>query len=289
MYKIIIKTYNFVENFLKYDLNLKNKKDIKKIEEETFQIEFKEEELEQLKEFISHCLYYSRLIKNLYLEKEINEKTEFIDLLNLNLSNRDYKINKSNNLNNELNPILVNYCLYQLGLDEEEDYSIIDPLAQTGETIIETEIFASKKPLNLQQRTKIPAKEEFEFIPQLPKQNKTKNKILAFVQDNNSFKNLKENMNFANSKIKVSQYELDWLDVKFKEAEIDFAITQITPENEDKLDKLLYMLAFVISDAILLISHKEIDKKIIKKYELEIELEEKIEIENKEFFITILN
>jgi len=281
MFEIIIKTYSFVENFLKYDLK---RDDIKKIDENSFQINIKDES--ELQEFMTHLLYFSRLVKRVLLKKD----DELIDMFDFDLSVRDYKLNKSKE---DLNPILINYCLYQLGLDEEdEEYSIIDPIANKGEVIIETEIFASKKPLNLQKRLKIPYVKQFKTFPSLPNKQTTKNKVLAFVQDNLDFKELKENINFANSKIRVSKYELDWLDVKFKEAEVDFSISQIPALEDEKfndlIEELLYMSAFVISDAICLISKKEIPKNIIKKHELEIDFEEKVVVDGEEFFITIL-
>lgn len=215
-----------------------------------------------------------------------------LDLIGFNLSKRDYKIN---NNSKSINTLLVNYALYLLKLDEFEDkYSIIDPASHTGDIIIESASFNKRKPIHIKKRHELPIKKLFSILPKMQNKIEDKNKYLAVVQNNKIFKELKENLSASgNSNVKVSQYELDWLDVKFQEASCDFIISQIPTFQDEKereyyLTQFFYQVEFIVNEAICVISKKEINKKYFKKQELEIEEEKEVFIGEQQYWIYVL-
>jgi len=214
-----------------------------------------------------------------------------IDLVGFNLTKRDYKVN---NGHLTLNSIIPNFCFYLIGLDEEEkNYSLLDPISSLGDITIEAASFNPRLALNQKKKHQVLIKKLFNFIPPIPKEsNKQKLKILSVVQNNKVFKNQRENMNYSGLNYKLSQYEIDWLDVKFKEAQIDYIVTQI-PEfvDEKEKDKFLgeffYQLEFIFNVAAI-ISKSKIDKKYFTKNELDILEEKKITITKQDYYIYVI-
>lgn len=217
-----------------------------------------------------------------------------LDLVGFNLLKRNYKLN-SGALT--INSIIPNYCFYLLGVDEmDSNYSIIDPISSLGDIVLEAASFNPRLALNEKNKHNLPIKKLFNFMPPLILNNKSKYKVKVYsiVQNNKVFKNQRENMNFAGYNYKLSQFDVDWLDVKFKEAQVDFVVSQIPEFLDDvKRDKFLkeffYQVEFIFNEALAVISKKEIDKKYFKENELLIQDEKKIFITNQPYFIYILN
>ncbi len=285
MHEIIIETQPFIEKFTQKEIKQFTKNKIKKTNPEEFEIKFKTNE--ELSEFLTNILYYSRTIENIYLKQD-NNKTL---LFQTSLSQRDYKINQ--NPKTDISPLITNYLLLLLEIDKnKKPYSIINPLENLGETIIETAVFHPRQPLNIQKRLKQPYLKLLNTIPKIPKQEENKNKYIAIVQDNKTFKKLKENTNFHNLKIKMSQYEMDWLDVKYKKAEIDYAVTYIPETEKEQFEEMqnqfFYQTEFICKKKIGLITKKPINKKFLKKYKLKITHEETINYNNEKYYIYII-
>ncbi len=323
MYKLIIKTQEFVDEFAQFEIEDNTKKNFKKIKDGIFEIEFENKENKECFKFIYDLMYYSRVIENIYLKIEKlqitenlkidienfniekikikSKEIEVIDLIGFNLLQRDYRINTNEN---SIPSILPAYCFYLLAIDEiEEKITIIDPMSNLGEIIIEASAFHPRKAFNIKKRHSIPAKKIFNLIPPIPKiikeieinSNKKiiKNKYLSIVQENKIFKEQKENLTHSRQEVKISQYETDWLDVKFQEASNDFVISYIpkfkTEEEKAKiLKEFFYQAEFIFNESICTISKKPIDKKYFKDNGLQLEIEKIIEIEHIKFYIYIL-
>jgi len=216
----------------------------------------------------------------------------FLDLINRDLTKRDYKINV-NSLT--LNSLIPNFCFYLLELhkitkttkidkidkrdNKEIKLNILDPLANLGEIIIEASLFNPRKDM------KHKDKHNFTYLKLLSKFNLEKNKIenkvkdrnkyYAVVQNNKNFKKLKENLSYIGTKVNLSLYELDWLDVKFDERSIDYIITQLPfykLEKKDlELQKLLfYQLDYILKNKACIITLGKIYENIINQYSLKI-------------------
>lgn len=316
MYNIIIKTQEFVDKFAQFEIedaiendSKKSKTfDFKKIKNGLYEIEFSKVEKKEAFKFIYNILYYSRVIENLYLnidnldldiENFIIEEIDFnkekkikvIDLFGFNLIDREYKVNVNNN---SIPAIISVFCFYLLTIDEiENKYSIIDPISNLGDIIIEAAAFHPRKAFNIKKRHSIPAKKIFNLIPPIPKLIKDNNKYLSVVQDNKIFKEQKENLNFSGQNIKISQFDIDWLDAKFQEASNDFVISFIPEfknikEKNKFLKEFFYQIEFIFNESICVISRDEIDAKYFKDNELQLEIEKIIEYNNINYYIYIL-
>jgi 23S rRNA G2445 N2-methylase RlmL len=247
--------------YLKIDENLKNLDLIKK--EFTFEIcsKTKDKEIEKTlgAQFLSKNPNLGVNLKNPDLSFKVFEigKKEVIllDLTNFELTKREYKLNVNSTTINTLIPI---YAFYKLELQKKKEIRIIDPISNLGDIIIEASIFHPLNPLHVTKRHQIPISKIFSHIPNLPKEKELKGKFVSIVQNNKIFKQQRENINFAKSKIKLSQYELDWLDVKFKNSDFDYTITQIPPGADKKmLEDFFYQAEFISKKAICTISKNQ--------------------------------
>lgn len=213
-----------------------------------------------------------------------------LDLIGFNLSKKDYKLNTNSNT---INSLIPTYCFYKLGLDKlKSPITIMDPCASLGDMIIESSLF--KSPVNIKKRHQIVIYKLFGIYTNIPKTKDDKNKYIAIVQNNKIFKQLKENISFATAKVKVSQFEFDWLDVKYKKDEIDYIITQF-PQIKDKQEfedfqkEFFYQAEFICKTAICIITKTKISEKYIKKNNLKITSKDKITIGEQEYIIIIIN
>ncbi|MFW6286282.1 MAG: THUMP domain-containing protein [Nanoarchaeota archaeon] len=252
--------------------------------------------------------YFGQLInKNNHLEVDLsNPQINFhvfssnkqsylgLDLLGFNLSKRDYKINTNHST---INSLVITYALNLLELNKLQNnpkiknYTIIDTNANLGDLIIESSLFNPRNTLNMKKKFHLPIYKIFSQNPPVPQDNNTKNKFIAIVQNNKIFKQIKENIKFHGTKIKVSQYELDWLDVKFKKNQIDYGITQlpIFKENDELknyLNTFFYQIEFIISKKFIIISKKKIDKKYYSKYKtIQLKTNQNIKIGKQDYYI----
>lgn len=224
--------------------------------------------------------------------KKINKKIHILlDLIGFNLGKRDYKININSN---SCNSFVVNYLFFLLELEKEKNLFIIDPVASLGDILIEASFFNPIIPINIKKKNEISFSKIFSEID-FPKNNINgkKNKFIGIVQNNKIFKQIKENISYSSQKIKISQYELDFLDVKFKKGQIDYLVSnlpsfKIEKEFNEFLKEFFYQAEFIIKKKIGIISKKEISLKIIKKYKLLIKIEKQILVGEQKYFIYVV-
>lgn len=359
MYKILIKSKIFLDDFLKKEILHYTSKKLTHLSNSLYELEFTNEK--ELIDVISNLAFYSRTIENIYLKiitfdnikkvslspKDLSfikkdfsfeidslksfegdrEKAEklfgklclensnklkvnltspdlsfklftidkisflVLDLIGFKLSKRDFKINFNSS---SINSLIPNYCFYLLGMDKEKSFSIIDPFANLGDIAIEASIFNPRVPLNVQKKESFPISKLFSISFPFPKvSKKNNNKIIAIVQNNKVFKEIKENISFSSQKIKVSQYDLDFLDVKFKKDQVDYVISQL-PSNLEDGDfaevqrEFFYMAEFIFKKAICIISKKKIYPKILKKFKLKINFYSEIFIGEQQYYIYLI-
>lgn len=214
-----------------------------------------------------------------------------VDLVGFRVTKRDYKLN---NNTNSINSIVPNYLFYLLELDKcEKNYIIIDPNSDLGDVIIESSLFNPRSALNVKNRHDFAIKSLFSQIPKIPKNIEDKNKYIAVVQNNKTFKHLKENINYSGQKIKTSQYEQDWLDVKFHGGDIDYIVSNFSHyHNRDDFEhfqkEFFYQAEFICKKKIGIISKKEINLDFLKKYKLEVKYFEEIFIGEQKYFIYVI-
>ncbi|NQZ85027.1 MAG: hypothetical protein HRU03_04885 [Nanoarchaeales archaeon] len=309
MYKIIVKSFDFLNKFANIELTNLTKQDWTQIDTETYEliVENKEEVVKHTYELV----YYSRCFDGIYLDSDkqtdaqdfsVLEKVEIdynkkpkqvYDLIGDILETRMYKINEDDNY---LSHFLVTYCCYKLELQNEPKlFSVIDPLAELGDIIIETSLFHPRKPLYVKEKNKLPIYREFKIMPFMPKALKDKNKYNALVMEDPQFKKLRENVNEAAQKVKISKYEMEWLDVKFKKDELDYSICFIPEFDEEDcpgeanefLKEYLYQTEFICKKKICLIASEEIPFTYVDKYELKCIDKSTITVDEEEFFVYI--
>jgi len=214
-----------------------------------------------------------------------------LDLIGFDLTKREYKININSN---SINSIVCNYLFYLMELDKEKKpLSIIDPVCSLGDLIIESSFFNPKIPLNIKKKNIIVFSKVFSNIS-LPKiEDKSKLKLIGVVQNNKVFKQLKENITHSSQKIKTSQYELDFLDVKFHRGDNNYLICNLpmfkdAKENEEFLKEFFYQAEFIVKKKIGIISKKEINEKTFKKYKLWAKIKKQILVGEQKYFIYII-
>lgn len=284
MLKVELETFEFDNELVIQEIkNLTNIKDIKELDDGLFEINF--ETKEELYDVVINLIYYSRLIYDINLIENNKE----IDLIGFDLSKREYRINSSDSY---LDPTIVNYLLYLLEIDKlEKKFSLIDPISGYGDVIIEASLFNPRKPLNVKNRFKLNISKHFNKIPEIVKSEVDKNKYISIVQDNIEFKKTKENLNHCSQKIKVSKYDLDWLDIKHEENSIDYVVTYFPDvdkeHREDILKETLYQCEYICRDKIAIITHEKIDSKVFKEFKLKLDIFKNLELEGGEIFIYI--
>ena len=126
------------------------------------------------------------------------------------------------------------------------------------------------------------------------KKIKIKNKIIGIVDDNLYYKKLNENIKLSKQKIKISQFDFDFLDVKFIKGDFDFCITQIKEfknKNDEKnyFEKLFYQLEFIIKKKFCFVSRYEfnLEKYFLKYKTVKFDKKIKIKILEQNYFIFI--
>lgn len=241
----------------------------------------------------------SKVYSNLYVDLDKpkisffifkKEKTYLCVELATALDKRDYKINVSSIT---INSIIPNYCFYLMKIEKEKKVSIIDPLANLGEFIIEASLFNPRKTLVKKDKNKLKFLNLFDkSLVNYLENPKDKNKYIAFTQLNKKFRELKENINYTNSKIQTSLLEIDWLDVKFEKDSLDYAIMSLKSLKEDsfnrELKELINQLEFVIKKKFCLISGNQLDEILFQNHNLKYSIEE-INLNEEKYFIYIVS
>lgn len=210
-----------------------------------------------------------------------------LDLVGFPLTKREYKQHMHPNT---INPIVINYFLECLQIDENSTF--IDPLASLGDVAIETLYNTSNMPLHIRKRKQMTLS-SFGLVkmPQIPSKFA---KGYAIVQDNKAFKYIKEHLQHSGVKIKVSHYELDWLDVKFKEGKVDYLISflpNIKDETQraDMLKELFYQAEFVTKKKIGIISRQKIELKYLKENKLKVLFEDNVVVGEQNYYIYVIS
>ena len=212
-----------------------------------------------------------------------------LDCINFKLTRRDWRVNISGM---SVNPLVSVYLFYLMGLQKEKNKkaTFLDPHCNMGDMILESSIFSGDIPLNLKNRLNIPLLKVFDFRPKIPSKGKSKWSFFAVVRDNKIFRQVRENINFSGQKIKLSQYEFDWLDVKYKKGDITYCISQFPifyseKEKDDYEKEFFYQCEFVCKKKIGVIARKEINEKWIKKYKLIILEKRKVHVGKQNYII----
>ena len=332
--KLILKTKKFIqEEFLLKDIKISikknfNKFDIKILNKEYIEIEIKK----NFSEIFFELLYFTRLFSNIYLKVEnfnflknknftykiknnekhklfsdlklkvdlenydlffiVFEKNLLLDLTNYDLSKKNYYINNIPNLS--LNKILINYIFYLMEIDKEKKFSFIDVDSHFGDFIIEVNNFnLREKNIYIYNIPFIKIFDEIEFKIEKNK-NKNKNKVVGIVDDNITYKKINENIKLSKQKIKISQFDFDFLDVKFVKNNFDYCITQLkkfkSKDLEKKyLDEFFHQIEFIIKKKFCLISRYKFSvEKYLKKYKnIKLIIDKKIIVGKQEYYIRV--
>ncbi len=142
------------------------------------------------------------------------------------LSKRDYKIFAS--------PISLKgtiiYSLIRIG-EYSSDKKMLDPFCGSGEIPIETVLFANKFPVNFFNKKKFPFLKlvEFDFEKVDKEILKAKLKINSFDPEQRRVKSAEKNAKIAgvNKSINFSRTNTEFLELKFKDKDVDLIITNI--------------------------------------------------------------
>ena len=113
-----------------------------------------------------------------------------------------------------------------------------------------------------------------------------------FVASKTKKKQLKENISYSSQKVKVSQFDFTWLDVKFQKDEFDFVVSAFPKfkskeEKEEFCDKFFYQCEFIAKQGICVISYEKLDLKHSRKYGLPLGFKQEIVIENISYFVYV--
>ncbi len=219
-----------------------------------------------------------------------------LDLFGRDLLKRKYKINVNSN---SINSIVPNYCFYLFGLDNlKKSVKMLVLNANMGDIAIEAGIFNKRVPLNIKERVNCCISKISNLPIDIPKSNFLKDKSLidvtAVVDLSKVYMLLKENMAYAGVKFKLSKFELDWIDVKYKEGQFDYVFCYLPlfhekVEEDDYMKEFFYQVEYVCSSKICLISKKQVQKKYYQKYKFKNEFSEEIFIGEQKYFIIILS
>ena len=306
MEKIFIKTIPYLEEFLVDDVKSIIKIKPKKIDNELYELNIN---FEDVFNTVYSLVNLSRTIDKIYM-KEIktkigeysflkdtikinNKEIEVYDLTSYILQSRKYLLHSNSDT---LHHNLINYCSFKLGLDKKKKYSIMDPVSNYSEIIIEIAAFNPRKPLYVNERYEMQIYENFKkIIKKIPSFEKTKdsNKYISVVQSDKAFKRSKENLSKSSLKIKMSKIDLEWIDLKYEEKSIDYIISlfpiyKSKKEYEKFLKEYFTQAKYLAKEKVCVISREEINKRYFSSNKLKLEFENIIELDSIKYYIYIL-
>ncbi len=274
MVTLLISTKDFMLEFAFDEIFKLTKIKPKKKSSTELEIEFNEK---KINEVFSSLYYYSRCIEHIVLENE--------DLVGFELSQRDWRIHDEKNSL----PSLIAIYLYKKVIGNSKKFAMIDMVANFGELIIEYSSLG--EPMHIQKRFKLPFCKKFSSIS-IPKSVKNENKFIGVVQNSREFRRVKENLAYTKVKPKISQYNLDWVDVKFDEKSVDYALSYLKFENQEQFESLqkefIYQSSYIVKKKTGIICEHRLSEKILKKYKIKIEDTEEIVFEKKKYFVYVL-
>jgi len=155
-----------------------------------------------------------------------NHKMLGIDFSGIDLSKRDYKIfNTRQSVKGTLAYFLLRYA------DYKRDHILVDPFCDTGEIIIEAAHYTYCLSVNSFHKDKLAFSHFSSVSYQFPefKVPAVQPTIFGFSHLLNDIKSAQKNAKIAgvHKLISFSKVEADWLDIKFKDVQVDRIITKI--------------------------------------------------------------
>jgi hypothetical protein len=247
-------TENFLQNLLLEEVKELTGKKAKK-EKDYLLLEVSEEELQKS---LSQLYFKSRFCQNIFL------KEKKMDVFGFSLQERK--------LLHKQSPFSVAQRILffaELEIPKGETLSCIDPKAEYGELILEAASWMRDSFLHERARFETPAFRELKLSLQVSNKEKNKSKLQAICQENQELRYLKENAEALMEKVSSSQYDFDWLDVKWQEDNFDYALTELYEDEleEVQLEELLYQMEF-LSKKMGILSNFKIPNKVLKKAKL---------------------
>ncbi len=144
-----------------------------------------------------------------------------IDFCGFDLSKRDYKIfNHPTSLNGAFA-----FCMLRYANHKPKDI-LLDPFCGCGTIPIEATLYAAKKSSNFFRKDKLAFNKLHKYSFK-DKENKKKFSIVGSDQSLSCLKASQKNAQIADihKSLKFTRIDIEWLDTKFKKAEIDLIIT----------------------------------------------------------------
>lgn len=282
MFKVQFSSVEFLDDYFAKEIKKIIKNEPIKVTNGCYEVEFKD--FKSFSDKVSNMFFFSRALKNAFYIKE-NSK---IDLIGFDLERRDYMLNKSKSF---FSPYIGVFLYYYLNLKKKD--TILDVIANKGEIGLELLYLFSGKEANVKRRHDLRMIKEFrDFNIKLPKLvSSSKFNMKMVVQSNDDFKYIKENLLRANLKANLSKIDFEWLDVKLDENSYDYIIGNLDLDfdMDFDLDELLYLIEYINSGKICLVSHFKLPLKVIKKYKLKIFDEVVIEYGRKYVITTLIS
>jgi len=211
-----------------------------------------------------------------------------IDFGTEDLGKRDYRVF----VHQEALKATIAYSLLRIAEYENKD-TILDPFCGSGTILIEAALFSTNFSQNYY------SKDKFAFLKLYPtidlnkfdKKTKLKGKLLGYDKELRHVVAAKKNAKIAGieDEIEFSRCEIEWLDTKVKEKEIDKIVTNppnLTKRINDKVvekiyDKLFFQAEFILKKegtVTLITKTSDLIKKAAEKYKFKIAHEREIKI-----------
>jgi len=192
------------------------------------------------------------------------------DLYEPELCKRDYKLKSSSfSLNS-----CFGYCLIRLSEWNEKEV-LLDPYCKDGVIVIEAALFGKKVPVGYFRKDEL--RFNFDFEKEDKKIKRIKMDITGSDPLLHNIKNCEINSKLADVKkdINLSRNDIDWLDTKFKEKNVDKVITFLPSSTKRTSEKELtkfykeffYQLEYIIKDEGKMILALNKDDLILKSLE----------------------
>lgn len=242
---------------------------------------------------LNNNLEYSNKLYDLKFKIfSVSDKLYFgLDLIGFDLLDRDNKLHFGNS---HVTSLVWNYCFYLLGLcsNYDEKVSLIDPVAGYGDLLIEFSTLG--RDVRNKKRYGVVFAKLFGISLPIVKNIRTNAKVLGVVTENDIFKKINENIRFSRADIKVSKYSLDWLDVKFNENSIDYALSSFVGMEEDDinfgkiLNEYFHQVKYICKEKFCCVMSKPIDRKYLIKNRIKVLEKKEIKEGGRNLFIYIL-